>query len=214
MSPETQELDCTACGQTIAVDAGSHDPDVFRCDDCVERGQVAHCPCGRSFSRPEWTALKLIGLQALITEKGTEDQGRALELRNCTCGSTRTIVVAKPTPAGNPHLKKSPRARKPQRAAEKSTFVLDFDSQCNRVQLHGLITRAGREATEAALWDLWHGLKAALKEDGSALVAILQADEYKLWVRRADSSRMSGAEEGEAIDAIRAAVKSMGFRFA
>ena len=46
---------------------------------------VAECPCGRTYSLPDWNALPLVGHQ--------RDEVEVLELRNCWCGSTRSVPV-------------------------------------------------------------------------------------------------------------------------
>lgn len=43
------------------------------------------CSCGRTFTVPEWEALPFVGYH--------EDEEETLEFRNCSCGSTRAVLV-------------------------------------------------------------------------------------------------------------------------
>jgi hypothetical protein len=48
---------------------------------------LATCSCGRTYTRRQWLALPLVGVQK-------DHHGHpALSCRNCTCGSTRTVDV-------------------------------------------------------------------------------------------------------------------------
>ena len=46
------------------------------------------CPCGRRYTRREWDALEWVGVQEA-------DETKVLHLRNCTCGSTMAVEVAR-----------------------------------------------------------------------------------------------------------------------
>lgn len=71
---------------------------------------VAACPCGRTYTADGWAELELVGYEALAVsdpnakraeevpapaaELAARREGKTvLELRNCVCGSTRTIFV-------------------------------------------------------------------------------------------------------------------------
>lgn len=43
------------------------------------------CSCGKAYTLAEWLALPYVGVQC--------DEVEHLEMRNCTCGSTRARVV-------------------------------------------------------------------------------------------------------------------------
>lgn len=47
---------------------------------------ICKCACGKHYTAYGWSTLKLAGTQEL-------PWGEVLELRNCTCGSTRAIVI-------------------------------------------------------------------------------------------------------------------------
>lgn len=47
------------------------------------------CACGRSFTQAEWNALPICGGADGIIDDGVQ----RLELRQCPCGSTRSIVL-------------------------------------------------------------------------------------------------------------------------
>jgi hypothetical protein len=57
---------------------------------------VHTCSCGLTYTTEQWRRLKLLGHQ--------DDDGKRLEMRNCSCGSTRSIVV---DARGNPCLRPS-----------------------------------------------------------------------------------------------------------
>lgn len=48
-------------------------------------GHVAKCACGKAHTLKDWHGLPIVGLQADV------DDGEALELRNCRCGSTLAV---------------------------------------------------------------------------------------------------------------------------
>lgn len=56
---------------------------------------VARCPCGKAYSRVAWEKLSFVGLQDIAEDEFPPDPNvsRVLELRNCTCGSTRGLVI-------------------------------------------------------------------------------------------------------------------------
>ena len=47
---------------------------------------IVSCACGASYSAPAWFRLPLVGTQP-------DGDGGVLELRNCLCGSTRSVLV-------------------------------------------------------------------------------------------------------------------------
>ena len=50
--------------------------------------KTKNCACGRTYSRCEWEALKVIGYH-----DAHYDEDKRLELRNCNCGSTITVCL-------------------------------------------------------------------------------------------------------------------------
>ena len=44
------------------------------------------CSCGANYTRAQWQSLKYVGIQHGVA-------GEQLELRNCSCGTTRAIVL-------------------------------------------------------------------------------------------------------------------------
>lgn len=67
----------------------------YCCDACWKvRGSkvirdpvVSECGCGLKYTASGWAKLKLLGIQRL------DPQDPALELRNCSCGSTLAIEL-------------------------------------------------------------------------------------------------------------------------
>jgi hypothetical protein len=48
--------------------------------------------CKRELSQAEWTNIPSIGHQVIPPYPPENDPGEVLEMRNCTCGSTLTVV--------------------------------------------------------------------------------------------------------------------------
>lgn len=59
------------------------------CDRYSE--DVKRCACGRRYTLAAWRALERIGVMRL------DEDGPTLELRNCWCGSTISLVITKAT---------------------------------------------------------------------------------------------------------------------
>lgn len=59
---------------------------------------VKTCRCGRGYSAAEWAELRLVGLQPAA-------DGRALEMRDCACGST--LCVDAPAALSCPHCSRT-----------------------------------------------------------------------------------------------------------
>jgi hypothetical protein len=51
----------------------------------ISMGLVVVCPCGRNYTREAWEKLVFVGIQY--------DGEQTLELRNCSCGSTRALEL-------------------------------------------------------------------------------------------------------------------------
>jgi hypothetical protein len=79
-----------------------HQRHFFRVDSCADcrrharalelahPGTVHACSCGRRHTQAQWGALPFVGVQE------TSD-GERLELRNCSCGSTRALELPQRT---------------------------------------------------------------------------------------------------------------------
>lgn len=48
--------------------------------------------CGRMISQEDWDAMPLVGHQVIPPYPKENDPGEVLEMRNCECGSTLTIL--------------------------------------------------------------------------------------------------------------------------
>lgn len=48
------------------------------------------CSCGREYTRESWEALQYVGVQI--------DDVETFELKNCLCGSTIAVAIARPPP--------------------------------------------------------------------------------------------------------------------
>lgn len=48
--------------------------------------------CGRRLSVADWEALPLLGHQVMPPYEPENDPGEVLEMRNCNCGSTLTVL--------------------------------------------------------------------------------------------------------------------------
>ena len=53
---------------------------------------VVHCGCGAQYTIGQWHRLAFVGLT------DAEDPEMILELRNCTCGSTKALELPAPQP--------------------------------------------------------------------------------------------------------------------
>ena len=95
---------------------------------------VHQCSCGQSFTLAQWQQLPFVGTQATLDDE-------LLELRNCSCGSTRAIdIAARRAPLValvQEHTKLTTRAIEQARAeAENANRLADeleralFDSLC------------------------------------------------------------------------------------
>lgn len=71
---------------TRACRCGLHPCECDRYGDDVKR-----CACGERYTLAAWRRLDRVGLMQLDAD------GPALELRNCRCGSTISLAVAKAT---------------------------------------------------------------------------------------------------------------------
>jgi hypothetical protein len=69
------------------------EPKVLAFDRTVRGKIVARCRCGRKYTAAQWARLRLVGHM-------DDGEGGRLEMRECRCGSTRSVSAPLARPQG------------------------------------------------------------------------------------------------------------------